>query len=386
MSQSVVWPGSASLTEVTTYTSFKLYDDDLEFISASVEATSWAARRLGYPIMDVELSNENFVACFEEAVNEYSYQINNFNIQENMLTLQGSSTGSNLQGREIRGGLGKIIKLTDYYGAEVGVGGDVEWKKGYINVVTDTQEYDLDTLWADVSESMAEIRIKRIFHYTQPASTRYFDPYGTPGNAASNLITSLGFNSFSGTGTTFLLRPVYEDLLRMQAIELNDEIRRSGYSFELINNKLRLFPKPTYDFTLWFDYVIKSDADSGFVSGSEGSGVITDPSNVPYNEVVYSYVNSMGKQWIRNYFLVLCKDTLGAIRGKYTTIPIPNSDLTLDGDTLRSEAATQKESLIQQLRDSLEKMSRRNQMESKREEDDNLQKIINKVPMKIFIG
>jgi len=386
MSQPVVWPGSASFSEVSAYTSFKIYDSDSEFISASVESTTWAARRLGYPVMDIEMSNENFIACFEESVNEYSYQINNFNIQENMLTLQGSSTGSNLQGRQIRGGLGRIIKLTDYYGAEVGVGGDVDWKKGYIDVTAGTQEYDLDSLWAQANESGSEIRIKRIFHNSPPASTRYFDPYGMPGTAGANLISSLGFNSFSGTGTSFLLRPVYEDLLRMQSIELNDEVRRSGYSFELINNKLKLFPRPAYDFKLWFQYVIKSEADSGYVSGSEGTGLITDPSNVPYNEIVYSTLNSTGKQWIRNYFLALCKDTLGSIRGKYATVPIPNSEITLDGETLRSEAATQKENLIQQLRDSLEKMSRRSQMESKQDEDDNLQKIINKIPMKIFVG
>ena len=136
----------------------------------------------------------------------------------------------------------------------------------------------------------------------------------------------------------------------------------------------------------WFHYVIKSDADSGFVTGSGGTGLVTDPSNVPYQEVTYQNVNSTGRQWIRNYYLALCKSTLGGIRGKYATIPIPNSEVTLDGDTLRSEAETEKERLIDQLKDSLEKMSRRAQMESKQEEDDNLQKIINKVPMKIFVG
>jgi len=386
MSLPVVWPGSASYSDVTTYTAFDIYDDDAEFISASVEATYWAARRLGYPVMDVELANENFFACFEEAVNEYSYQINNFNITENMLILQGSSTGSNLQGRQIRGGLGRIVKLTDYYGQEVGAGGDVDWKEGSINVVAGEQSYDLDALWADVSESGAEIRIKRIFHYRTPASTRYFDPYGLPTNATQNLVNSLGFNSFSGAGTAFILRPLYEDLLRMQAIELNDQFRKSGYSFEIINNKIRLFPRPATAFKLWFHYVIKADADSGFVSGSEGTGLITDPSNVPYSEIPYNSINSIGQQWIRNYFLAACKDTLGAIRGKYSTIPIPNSEVTLDGDTLRSEAIAEKERLIEQLRDSLEKMSRRAQMEAKQEEDDNLQKIINKVPMKIFVG
>ena len=385
MSQSIVWPGSASYSDVTDYTMFSFYDSDTVFVSESINSTNWAAHRLGYPIMDVELSNTQFIICFEEAVNEYSSQLNNFNIQENMLVLQGSSTGSNLQGREIRGGFGKIIKLTDYYGAEVGVGGDVDWKTGSIDVTNGTQVYDLDTLWASVSESGEEIRIKRVFHDNKPASSRYYGTYGYDGDSYQ-MNQELGFNSFTAGGTSFILRPLYEDLLRMQAIELHDEIRRSAFSFEIINNTIRLFPRPASDFKLWFHYVIKAEADSGFVSGSEGSGVITDPSNVPYEEVTYSNLNSVSKQWIRNYFLVLCKETLGAIRGKYQTIPIPNSEITLDGDTLRSEAQSEKETLITNLREMFEKMSRRIQLESKKEEDDNIQDIINKIPLNIFVG
>lgn len=385
MSSSIVWPGSASLLEIASDTLFNIYDTDATFISESVHAINWAGRRLGYPVMDVEMSNAQFTTCFEEAVNEYSAQLNNFNIQENMLTLQGSPTGSNLQGREIRGGLGRIIKLTDYYGSEVGVGGDVDWKKGYINVVDGTQTYDLDTLWADVSESGAEIRIKRIFHHRTPASSRYYGTYGYDGDTYQ-MTQELGFNSFSAGGTAFILRPLYADLLRMQGIELHDEIRRSAYSFEIINNTIRLFPRPTTNFKLWFDYVIKEEADSGFVSGSAGTGVVTDPSNVPYQEVTYANLNSTSKQWIRNYFLALCRETLGAIRGKYQSIPIPNSEVTLDGDTLRTTAQTEKENLITQLKEMFDKMSRRAQLESKKEEDDNIQDIINKVPLSIYVG
>lgn len=386
MSQIILWPGSASYSEVTSSTLFGFYNTDNLFISESVHSINWAGKKLGYPVMDVELSNSQFIACFEESVNEYGAQLNNFNIQENLLTLQGSSTSSNLQGREIRGGLGRIIRLTEYYGSEVGVGGDVDWKSGYINVVNGTQVYDLDTLWANVSESSAEIRIKRIFHNPIPASSRYYGTYGYTGDTLQ-LTQEFGFNSVtSGDSSSFILRPLYEDLLRMQSIELNDQIRKSAYSFELINNKLRIFPKPTSDFKLWFQYVIKSQADSGFVTGSNGTGVITDPSNVPYNEIVYTNLNSSSRQWIRNYFYALCKETLGNIRGKYQSVPIPNSEVTLDGDSLRTSAQTEKENLITQLKEMFDKMSRKNQLESKKEEDQNIQEIINKIPLPIFIG
>jgi hypothetical protein len=384
----IVWPGSASISEITDLTVFNFYDNDLTFVSESYAAINWVARRLGYPIMDVELSNENFVCIFEEAVNEYGAQINNFNIRENLLILQGSPTSSNVQGIQLRNSLGRLVKLTDAYGAEVGVGGDVTWRTGSIDIVPNVQTYDLDALWTNVSESGNTIRIKRIFHFSQPAATKFFDPFGF-GLAGNSMAAQFGTGSpgpGGGAGIQYVLRPVYEDLLRMQSIEINEQVRKSGYGFEIINNKLRIFPIPSTEVKLWFQYVIKEEADLGYVSGSAGQGKVTDASNVPYQTLTYSQINSVGKQWIRNYFLALCKITLGGIRSKYQQIPVPDDTVTLDGETLRNEGSLMVERLLTELHEMLEKASFRAQMESKKEQDENLQNIINKYPMGIWIG
>lgn len=388
---SIFWPGSASLSEVTQSTFFGFYNDDAQFISESVASTYWAAHRLGYSAVDVELSNTQFISFFEEAVSEYGAQVNQFNIKEHLLTLQGSPTSSNLTGRQIRGSLGAIIKLSKFYGTEVGAGGDVSWRTGSIPVTTGTQEYDLNAMFAVPSASGNAISIRRVFHERVPASTRYFDPFGLPTAPGSYNLGFYGFGAneggtIGGAGTSYVLRPIYEDLLRMQAIELNDQIRKSSYSFELINNRIRLFPIPQTDFTLHFHYTLDEEANAGYVSGSDGLGMITDPSNVPYDNIVYSNINSVGRQWIRNYFLAICKISLGGIRGKYPNIPIPDGDVSLDGESLRSEGINERDKLLEQLQQMLEKSGKRAQMESRNETDDNMQKILSKIPRKIYIG
>ena len=181
--------------------------------------------------------------------------------------------------------------------------------------------------------------------------------------------------------------PVFEDLLRMQAIEFNDQIRKSAYSFTLINNKLRIFPIPEKNTRLHFDYVVTKDRDSSLSmpSGSDPNS-ISDYSNAPYDNMQYQYINDVGKQWIRKYGLALTKELLGTIRSKFGTVPIPNSEVTLDGETLRAEATSEKEALIQQLRENLEQTSRKMMMEADSEESTRLQEKLNKVPLNIYIG
>ena len=156
------------------------------------------------------------------------------------------------------------------------------------------------------------------------------------------MVQGFGFGNNS-PAVSFTLMPLFEDLLRVQAIEMNDSIRKSAYSFTLVNNKLRIFPDPTSKSTMWIDYIKSSDRDNPLQAPYSGSvNTISDFSNVPYDNMQYQYINDVGKQWIRKYGLALCKELLGIIRSKYGTIPIPNSDTTLDGDTLRAEAAAEK--------------------------------------------
>jgi len=215
---------------------------------------------------------------------------------------------------------------------------------------------------------------------------RFFDPYATTGYGTINMVEGFGFGDYS-PAVSFTLMPLFEDLLRVQAIELNDSIRKSAYSFTLTNNKLRVFPDPEEDRKLYFDYVVTSDRDNPLQTEYSGSSdVVSDFSNAKFDFMTYSKINDVGKQWIRKYGLALAKELLGIIRSKYGSIPIPNSDTTLDGDTLRSEAATEKEVLVTQLREMLDQTSRKALLEADKDEAEFLQEKLQKIPYPIYIG
>ena len=385
-----IWIGSSSFSSGNTPYGF--YDSDIEFSGTgnhSVDKFSdWAARRLGYPIVDIEMPSGSFYACYEEAITEYSAQVNQFNIRDNILSLQGQDTGSgdtktNLTHRKITPTIGRNIQLAEQYGTEAGVGGTVSWKTGSISVSSGSQEYDLNSLWANVSESGNAIEIRKIFYEDSPAVTRYFDPYAGTGDGSYNMLDSFGWGNYS-PAVQFMMMPMYADLLKIQAIEFNDQIRKSAYSFELINNNLRIFPNPTTSYKLHFKYLVKKDRDTTLQGTT--SGVITDFSNAPYNNMLFKDINEVGKQWIKKYGLALCKELLGMIRSKYSSLPIPNAETTLDGDTLRTEAATEKETLITQLREILEQTSRRALLEADKDEAEFLNEKLAKVPYPIYIG
>ena len=383
MAQEVIWAGSSSFS--TGQTPFGLYDSDSSFSSEVDKFADWCARRLGYPIMSVELQSGSFYACFEESVTEYSAQVNQFNIKDNLLHLTGQATGSNVTHKRVTPTMGRSVFLSKQYGTEAGVGGNVDWKKGSVAVTSGSQEYDLNSLFVDGSES-GSIEVKRVYYEATPAMQRFFDPYATTGYGTINMVSGFGFGNYS-PAVSFTLMPLFEDLLRVQAIEMNDSIRKSAYSFTLVNNKLRIFPDPEEDRTVYFDYVVTSDRDNPLQTEYSGSAdVVSDFSNVPYNNMEFKYINDVGKQWIRKYGLALCKELLGIIRSKYGSIPIPNSETTLDGDTLRSEAAAEKETLITQLREMLEQTSRKALLEADKDEAEFLQEKLQKVPYPIYIG
>ena len=222
-----------------------------------------------------------------------------------------------------------------------------------------------------------------MFYQGSPAVQKYFDPYVGTGMGSQQLLDGFGWGNYS-PAVNYLLMPMYDDLLRVQAIEFNDQIRKSAYSFQLINNKLRIFPVPTDEYRLHFEYYVKEDKNP--VSGSRGIGEISDFSNIDYNNLTYSNINDAGKQWIRKYTLVLSKELLGSIRSKYGAIPGAKGDITLDGDTLRTEASSEKEAMITQLREDLEAVSRRNMMEREAEIAQFQNEQLQKHPYGIYLG
>ena len=393
MSSIPIWPGSSSFVTVSASfyntpstgsrpTPFGYYDGDSVFKIEADKVSDWCARSMGYPIMDVELQDLNLWAAFEEATTKFSTMVNMYNAKDYILTLQGTPDDNELSQREITTNLGRVIEMSKTYGSEFGSGGDTDWKRGYIEASNASQSYDLDSLWAAVSESGNRIEIKRVFHNPPPAITRYFNPMTDAGGGANNSVDGFGWNY--SPEASFMVMPIYADLLRMQAIEIQDNVRRSAYSFEIQNNKLTLFPIPdkSEPFNVYFDYVVTNERNNPIKTPS---GSISDLSNVPYSRIQFAKIKDIGVQWIYEYTAATSKEMLGVIRSKYTTIPVPGSEATLNGTDLMQQGREDKLNLITELKELLLSMGRQGQMESEALIATSMQQQLAKVPNKIYI-
>tara|TARA_B110000902_G_scaffold131285_1_gene152585 strand:- start:115 stop:1266 length:1152 start_codon:yes stop_codon:yes gene_type:complete len=383
MSQARIWTGTTSFSSGSS-TPFGTFDSDAGFQSDAPKVASWCAKRLGYPIIDVELEGDNFFAVFEESVSEYSAQVNQFNIRNNLGSLEGQPNGANYTGQSVLGSdLMNIVTIAEAYGNQANVGGRADIKSGSIDIRKGQQDYDLQALWGDVSESGNRIDITKVFHEASPAIQRFFDPYSVSGQGTLNLVDEFGFGSFS-PAAQFILMPLYEDILRIQQIEMSDQIRKSAHTFNIVNNKIQIFPIPEKNYTYHFEYQVVKDVKEKATVITPN--VVSDYSNVGYNFAEYLTINDVGKQWIRKYTLALAKEMLGAIREKYSSVPIPGSEVSLDGASLRAEAQTEKDNLIEQLRENLNEVSKPKRMENEAAMVEQQQTVMNKVPLAIYIG
>ena len=389
MSNIAIWNGTSTFT--TGSTPFGFYDADLAFRADADKVAQWCAQRLGYPLVEVELQSGSFYAAFEEAVTTYGNEVYQWKIRENYLNLEGSSTGSNLNNQLVTPNMGNIIRISEMYASEAGTGGSINIYTGSLRLKNGVQNYDIDLAISESIGYTGSVEVKRVFYENPPAIVRYFDPYAGTGTGIQSLLETFGFGQMS-PGINFLLMPIYFDVQKIQAIELNDQIRKSAYSFDLVNNKLRVFPIPTgvmlgMNDKLFFHYIKTEERNNPITAAAaQASGsLITNVSNVPYENPIYAQINSIGKQWIRQYTLATVKEILAYVRGKYSTVPIPGSEVTLNQQDLLTDARAEKIALLEQLRAMLDQTSRKTQLEQQASEVDFINKQLTNVPLPIYI-
>jgi hypothetical protein len=401
-----IWPGSSSFT--TGSTPFGFFDTDAMFQKHADSFAKYAAQHIGYPIMDIELLDINFYTAFEASVMEYSNQVNQVNIVNNLMNTLGIQTGSGFMsgssftGQQIGNSFGYISKLSKAYGTEADSGGTAKWYKAKVDMIPGQQTYSIRTA---VSKSLginltntSSIEIKRVLHNPPPAIVRYFDPFVGTGLGSQQLLDSFGFGGMSPS-ISFMMMPIHADLLRLQAIEFNDQIRKSHYTFEVHGDDIKFWPVPTsgtgsasstiFYGSVWFEFLFEEDKNNDallFGNTALINGAVSDASNIPYTYQTYSSINDMGRAWIIKYGSALAKEMLGFVRGKYSSIPIPNSEITLNGSELISQGQTEKGELITQLREFLDKMTKEQMLTRQNTEATQMNEILAKVPLKIYVG
>ena len=402
-----IWPGSSSFAQVSSSyangvwpppTPFGFYDNDPQFQTDANKVANFCALRLGYPIENVELQDINFWAGFEEATTVYGNELYAFQTRDNYLSLEGASTSIDVNDDVVTPTFSSIVRLSQQYGEEAGAGGNVTWYKGRLALIPGVQDYDL-SLWAEEQGIVGGIEIKNVFYQPPPAINQLYSTALMTGQGGLGGVPPAGLYGFGYGTANYLMMPTSFTMQNIQAIEMQNTVTLSNYTFNIVNNILSVFPVPGtgitgddfeggqnlgYGHYLAFDFIKLQDRiDAAFANGTNK---ISNTSNVPYVNPVYSKINSIGRAWIFEYTLAKAKEVLGLVRNKYSSIPIPGSEVTLNGNELVASAATEKEALITRLREYFDQTSRQALLERRQAESVARVAEISQVPMTIYIG
>jgi hypothetical protein len=190
--------------------------------------------------------------------------------------------------------------------------------------------------------------------------------------------------------STFNVIPPWQNKLQAMAYEDHLYTRTSHYSYEINDNKLKIYPVPSSvtEEKFWFRFTVET-GNTAFSTGSYDSGVegVNNMNTMPIENIPFNKINSIGQQWIRRFALALSKETLGQVRGKFGgNIPIPGDNVSLNASDLLSQASTEQQALREELNKQLDEMLYAKLAETDKTMVENMDAIVQKVPLKIFVG
>jgi len=391
----------STFANTTNPTPFGSFNDESGFQSDADKMIVFVKRKLGDDILSVELTKKQIWSNLEESVFEYSSILNQYQAKSQLVNFLGYPTGSVLSGSEQkfpRENLEYLARFAEPYASEAGIGGSYNMISGSITLKANQQDYDFLTDLKDTagnviydsaenSNPKTKLRISEVFHFSPQAAYRFFDTT----SAINYLNNEFSFESFTPE-TIFYVLPVFEDILRAGQLDLSNRVRRSNYSYKVIGTNIRIFPQPTMQADgrkLWLRVRMYSDPLNPSYQDDTLYGV-SNLSNIPFGVLQYDKINSIGKQWIRQYTLALSREQLGLVRSKFSNIPIPGSDLQLDGNSLVTSGREDKTKLIEELKTMLETMTYDKLIEISALRAENMQKQLKFSPMpngwSVFMG
>tara|TARA_Y100000310_G_scaffold324833_1_gene387216 strand:+ start:663 stop:1922 length:1260 start_codon:yes stop_codon:yes gene_type:complete len=408
MSKSIL-PVTGTVGNVLAALPFGMYADpsndlfDKNFISGAVDQVAYTYKKLGGDVLDIELKAGNVYANYEEALLEYSYIVNIHQSKNVLSDVLGQTTGTFDQDGQLKTSLSgthvnlKYPRFTfqyprrvgDGYSHEANMGGTVPINSASFTLVEEKQDYDLQQIISTstaYSGSVGDKRIivRKVFYKTPQAMWRFFGYYG-----GLNVVGNLLYYGQYTDDSSFELIPVWQNKLQAMAYEDHLWTRLSHYSYELKDTMLRIFPIPqlidTYN-QMWVEFSVEPDAwdnDNKYDMGIDG---INNMNTLPFDNIPYQNINSIGKQWIRRFSLALSKETLGQIRGKFGSIPIPGNDTTLNASDLLGQAATEQEALRTELKEVLDQLTYAELMKTEAEMVTAVETILKDIPLLIFQG
>jgi|TARA_R110000824_G_scaffold62352_5_gene165195 hypothetical protein len=374
----------AIFTNTTNPTPFSIYDNESEFQLDADNIVTFVKRKLGDDVLSVELTKKQIWGNFEDATLEYSSILNQYQAKSQLVNFLGFATGSVMSGSEekfIRENLEFLNRSAEPYAMEAGIGGSYDSISGSIALTGSRQDYDIYTELKDSSGNLlfdntkGKLKIDEVFHFNSAAAYRFFDTT----SAINYLNNEFSFESFTPE-TVFYILPVYEDLLRGGQLDLSNRVRRSNFSYKIMGTNFRIYPIPTTDSQLFLRIRQYPDPTQPSYQDDTIYGV-SNMNNLPFGNVRYNRINSIGRQWIRSYTLAISMEQLGYIRGKFGSIPVPNSEVTLNSADLISNGRTDRDALKDKLRELLDSMTYDKLMEIQSTRAEHVQKQLRFVPM-----
>jgi hypothetical protein len=305
-----------------------------------------------------------------------------------------------------------LVRRAEPYAAESGVGGISDSLRGYIKLEQGKQDYNIykdmiipsddgntelklidydgtaeskslfNPIYRDnllKTATPTKIKLFEIFHFSPQAAYRFFDTT----SAINYLNNQFAFESFTPE-TVFYVLPVFEDILRAGQLDISNRIRRSNFSYKIQGQDLRIFPRPTQSnpMNLFIKFGFPSDPyKPSLPYEDESIDGVSNIANVPFGNIPFKGINSMCRQWIRQYTLASSKETLGLIRSKFSTVPIPGSDLSMNGAELISQGREDKSKLVEGLTETLDKLTYQKIIESDAAQSESMMNILKRVPV-----
>tara|TARA_R100000995_G_scaffold65167_1_gene34226 strand:+ start:1146 stop:2408 length:1263 start_codon:yes stop_codon:yes gene_type:complete len=409
MSKVILPTGSSPSDAADATFPFSIYTSDQYFLSGAADQVAYTFHKLGGDVLDIELTKEQIFSSYQESVLEYSYLLNIHQAKNSIGDLLGAKTGSfNEEGQlqdttDLEDVALKFPKFKfEYtrrvghgYSTEAGLGGVTPIYSASFTTQTGKQDYNLQSI---VSSSAindtgapyynlignARINVTKVYYKTPQAMWRFYGYYG-----GLNTVGDLASYGQYADDSTFQLIPTWQN--KSQAMAFEDAIytRNSHYSFEIKDNKLRIFPNSVNvsPRTMWVEFFIDSDTPWK-EDGTTDNGVngINNINTLPFENTPYQSINSIGKQWIRRFALAVSKETLGNIRSKISSIPIPGDSVTLDGAALISQGQSEQEKLRDELKTIFDELTYAKIAQGDSELSEAVNKVQERIPMRIFVG
>jgi hypothetical protein len=405
--------GTFSIASAASNYPYGLYADttsqlyDANFVTGAVEQVTYVFRKLGGDVLDLEIVDKNVYSAYEEAVLEYSYIVNVHQSKNILHSSLGATTGtfdsdgqrtdslsgSNVETKYPKFKFGYGKKLIDQASAEVGMGPTTTVYSASIDMVQNEQVYDLQQIISSSANDSTsgffnkvgnkKITIRRVYYKTPHAMWRFYGYYGGM-NSVGNMST---YGMFSDD-STFEVIPPWQNKLQAMAYEDAIYSRNSHYSYEIMNNKLKIYPIPTSvsPDKMWINFTVKEEPWDEESDREDGVSGVNNMNTLPLANLPYDNINSIGKQWIRRFALALVKETLGEIRSKFNTIPIPGQAVTLNGTALITQAREEQKTLREELQKVLDEMTYQKITEIQSAMAENTQKMARTYPYFIYTG